>query len=166
MARARLFALTAAALFWAAAAPPADAQQAVFLVRHAEKADDSDDPPLSNKGRLRAESLASLLSNAGVRAICVTQYRRTGLTAAPLASRLGVAPASLHSDAIDELVERLRTRHASDVVLYVGHSGSIPRILKAYGHAAPVEIGHDEYDGLWVLVPRPGQPPSVVRLKF
>jgi phosphohistidine phosphatase SixA len=164
--RARLAALLAAALVGAAAAPPADAQQALFLVRHAEKADDSEDPPLSNAGRLRSESLASILSTAGVKAIFVTQYRRTGLTAAPLASRLKVAPESLHSDSIDELVDKLRKEHAQDVVLYVGHSGSIPKILKAYGHQEPVEIGHDEYDGLWLLVPRGDQPPSVVRLKF
>jgi phosphohistidine phosphatase SixA len=166
MSRASLASFVLAAALVGAAAPPGSAQQAVFLVRHAEKADDTDDPPLSNAGKLRSEALASLLSTAGVRAIYVTQYRRTGLTAAPLATRLGVAPAVMHSDAIDPLVETLKAKHASDIVLYVGHSGSVPKILKAYGHEAKVEIGHDEYDGLWVLVPRPGHAPSVVRLKF
>ena len=157
--------ITAAALL-GAAAPPLAAQQAVFLVRHAEKVDESDDPPLSSKGDARAEALARHLAGAGVKAIFVTQYRRTGLTAAPLASRLGIAPVRLHSDAIDELVERLRTRHATDVVLYVGHSGSLPKVLKAYGHPEPVEIPDDQYDSLFVLVPRPGSPPTVLRLKF
>jgi len=157
--------VTAAALF-GAAAPSLAAQQAVVLVRHAEKADDSDDPPLSKQGELRAQSLASLLSGAGVKGIFVTQYRRTGLTAAPIASRTKVAPVSMHSDAVDELVARLRAEHAADVVLCVGHSGSLPKIIKAYGHPDPVEIGHDEYDSLFVLVPRAGQPPTLLRLKF
>ena len=157
-------ALATAALL--AAAAPVAAQQAVFLVRHAEKVDESEDPPLSTRGEARAKALARHLAGAGVKAIFVTQYRRTGLTAAPLAGRLGITPVSLHSDATAELVERLRTRHAADVVLYVGHSGSVPKVLKAYGHPEPVEIGHDEYDSLFVLVPRPGSPPTVLRLKF
>jgi broad specificity phosphatase PhoE len=159
-----LLALATAALL--AAVSPLAAQQAVFLVRHAEKVDESDDPPLSSKGEARAEALARHLAGAGVQAIFVTQYRRTGLTAAPLAKRLGIAPVTLRADEVDELVERLRARHAGDVVLYVGHSNTVPGILKAYGHAAPVEIRHDEYDDLFVLVPRPGAPPTVLRLKF
>ena len=161
-----LRAVVMAAALFGAAAPSLLAQQAVVLVRHAEKADDSDDPPLSKQGQLRAESLASLLAGAGVKGIFVTQYRRTGLTAAPLASRTKVAPVSLHSDAVDELVGRLRAEHAADVVLCVGHSGSLPKIIKAYGYPDPVEIGHDEYDSLFVLVPRAGQPPSLLRLKY
>ena len=73
-----------------AAAVPAQAQKAVFLVRHAEKVDESEDPLLSAAGKARARALARSLRTAGVKAIYVTQYKRTGLTAAPLAAAAGI----------------------------------------------------------------------------
>lgn len=145
---------------------PAEGQEAVIVVRHAEKVDESDDPDLSTKGRARAEALARILGKAGVDAIYVTQYKRTGQTAAPLARALGIQPQSLHSDAVQELVKRLRADHARDVVLVVSHSGSVPRILEQLGHPEPVTIGHHEYDGLYLVVPRKGEPPRVLRLSL
>lgn len=148
------------------AAIPARAQEAVILVRHAEKADESEDADLSDKGKARAEALARLLGRAAVDAIYVTQYKRTRQTVAPLAEALGLQPKQLHSDASEELAQRLRTEHAKDVVLVVGHSGSVPKLIKILGHAEPITIGHDEYDGLYVVVPRAGGAPSVLRLSY
>lgn len=164
---------TARVLPWAlaaatglAAAAPALAQQAVFLVRHAEKVDESDDPLLSHAGTARAQALARHLASAGVKAIFVTQYKRTGLTAAPLAAKLGLMPVKLPSDASQELAERIRKDHANDVVLVVGHSNSVPRALKLLGHPEPVEIASNEYDTLFVLVPKAAGPPALLRLKY
>lgn len=144
----------------------AEAQSAVFLVRHAEKLDESDDPPLSAAGKARAEALARMVRDADIKAIYVTQYKRTVLTAAPLAAALGLEPAAIHSDSVQELVDRIRRDHPNDAVLLVGHSGSVPKVLKLLGHEAPVEIGHDEYDSLFVAVPREGRPPTILRLRF
>ncbi len=52
----------------AAAATAASAQATIFLVRHAERADSgaggmATDPPLSDSGRARAESLAAMLKD-------------------------------------------------------------------------------------------------------
>lgn len=144
----------------------ADAQSAVFLVRHAEKFDESDDPPLSPAGKTRAEALARLVRDANIKAIYVTQYQRTVLTATPLATALGLKPVAIHSDAVQELVDRIRRDHPKDAVLLVGHSGSVPKVLKLLGHETPVEIGHEEYDSLFVAVPRAGGRPTVLRLRF
>lgn len=148
------------------AAPSAQAQTAVLAVRHAEKVDQSDDAILSAAGRTRSEALARHLKSAGVKAIYVTEYKRTGLTAAPLAAALGLQPIVIPANATPALVDRIRKDNPSDVVLVVGHSNSLPKVLQRLGHPDPVEIGDDEYDNLFVAVPRPGTPPSVLRLKY
>ena len=65
--RTHLFAAALVALLAGAAAPPASAQTAVFVVRHAEKVDESEDPLLSAKGKARAQALARHLKSAGIK---------------------------------------------------------------------------------------------------
>ena len=145
-------------------AAPVFAQEAVILVRHAEKVDESQDPPLSAAGKARATALARHLRTAGITAIYVTQYQRTALTAAPLAAAASVKPVVLPSDERQALVERIRKEKG--VVLVVGHSDSVPEILRLMGHPEPVTIAHAEYDNLFVLVPHRAGAPSVVRLRY
>ncbi|MCK7514723.1 MAG: uroporphyrinogen-III synthase [Desulfobacterales bacterium] len=64
------------------------------------------------------------------------------------------------------LVERLRTDHSGDVILVVGHSNTLPDLLKRLGHPAEETIADDDYGSLFVLFPREGQPPVVVRLRY
>ena len=158
-------ALAAMAVFLAAASP-VHAQKAVVLVRHAEKVDESNDPLLSTAGLARAQTLARHLRTAGVKAIYVTQYKRTALTAAPLALAAGLKPIVLRADGGQELVDRLRRDHADDVVLVVGHSDSVPETLGLLGHTEPVTIASAEYDNLFVVVPGKGGPPMVLRLRY
>ena len=147
-------------------APSAFAQKAIVVVRHAEKADQSTDPVLSSEGTARAEALAKALASLDVKAIYVTQYQRTALTAAPLAKAAGLKPIGVHSDATAELVERMKKDHPSDVVLTVGHSNSVPRILKLLGATETVQLGDNDYDNLFILVPASSGPPTLLRLKY
>jgi broad specificity phosphatase PhoE len=150
----------------AAVADAAWAQRAVFVVRHAERADQSRDSSLSAAGEARAAALARHLKDAGVTAAFVTDLQRTRATAAPLTDAQGQKPIVLPAAATRELVERITRDHSQDVVLVVGHSNTVPEVLKLLGHAEPVTIRDDEYDALFVLVPRPGMTPSVVRLRY
>lgn len=150
-------------LFFLAGAP-ASAQKAVFLVRHAEKVDESDDAALSEAGLARARSLAEALGSAGVTAIYTTQYQRTRKTAEPLAQKLGLTP-NVVGDS-NQLVRRLRAENAKDVVLIVGHSNTLPEILRALGHPESITIASQEYDNLFVLVPQSGEPPTLLRLHY
>ena len=157
-----------AALAVAAALAPvtAAAQKAVFVVRHAERQDDSTDTPLSAAGKARAEKLAAVLKDAGVSAIYATQWQRTQQTVAPLAAALKLPVATVQSKDIDALVAALRTTHANGVVVVAAHSDSAPKIVAALGAANAITIAHEEYDNLFVVVPGAGPTPTFLRLRY
>ena len=155
-------------LLVALASSSALAQQAVFVARHAEKLVESDNSaasPLSRQGEERARRLAALLRDAGIRAIYTSEYPRAILTAEPLALALKVKPVPYGGDS-GSLVRRLRDHHRDDVVLIVGHGNTVPEILKLLGHTVPVTIAPNEYDNLFMVVPRAGTSPTVLRLRY
>ena len=140
----------------------AQAQKLVYLVRHAERADDGmaaelqqADPALSNAGEQRAERLAVMLGGARIVAVYATEYMRTRDTGQPLASRLGLAVLESSARNPGSLVARLRAEHSDDIVLIIGHSNTVPEIIKAFG-GPDVSIAGDEYENLFVLVPASG----------
>src|SRR5712691_1758191 len=141
----------------------ASAQRAVFIVRHAEKASEANDPsvPLSAAGSERARRLAALLRDAGISAVYSTDTVRTRETAAPLSKILRLetrvysanGPADGKVD-LAPLARRLASENAGDVVLVVGHSNTIAPLLSALGAKEPVEIAAEDYDNLFLLIPR------------
>jgi broad specificity phosphatase PhoE len=144
----------------------ASAQRAVFFVRHAEKVDESRDPHLSAAGKARAEALARLLRDAGVRAIYVSELQRTGETAAPLSKALGLQPVVAPRGDAKALAARVRREHPEDAVLIVGHGDTVPQLLRAFGHPREISIDKGEYDNLFLLVPRPQGAPVFLRLRY
>src|SRR6185312_14287059 len=103
--------------------------QVLFLVRHAEKVDNSRDAALSAAGEARAKALAVKLGDAGITAIFASQMRRTQQTAAPLADKLHL-PVQVHqAEDTAGLVELLRKQ---DRALVAGHSDTLPEIAKAF----------------------------------
>lgn len=152
----------------------AAAQRAVFVVRHAEKQSEANEPgvPLSEAGRTRAKKLAALLKNAGVAAIYSTDTVRTLETAEPLAQALKIAVRKyslLDADGktnLQPLAERLKAEHARDTVLVVGHSNTVPPLLKALGCPEDITIPAGQYDDLFTVVPRGDGPPVLLRLTY
>lgn len=153
-------------------AVPAAALDAVYLVRHAEKADgwpqDQDLDafwPLSPQGQNRAELLASRLESAGIAAVYTSRTSRTLATGLPLANRIRVPISatddSIAPDRMDAFLALLRGKHAGDrAVLHVGHSNTVPLLLlklgaqpDCYDRLGIVEKGKalliEGYDGLW-----------------
>ena len=130
------------------AANPVFAQKAVLVVRHAEKISDEDER-LTEAGRTRAGRLAEMLKKSGIAAIYSTDTERTIGTAQPLADGLGlkiriyeVKPVEGRFD-FTPFVERLRAEVPDGVALVVGHSNSVPPILRALGCADEVSIASD-----------------------
>jgi broad specificity phosphatase PhoE len=147
-------------------ARPLAAQDAIFIVRHAERADASADSPLSPAGEARARHLAALLKDAGITQILTTDVRRTMQTAAPLADALHLTAAALKAGDQDAILARLHAASAGDRILVVGHSNTVPALLHALGITPDVAIADADYDNLFVVVPRVGAPPQFFRFRF
>jgi broad specificity phosphatase PhoE len=140
-----------------------DAPGVVFLVRHAEKVDDSRDPPLSPAGRARAEQLIHLLGKAGITKAWSTNYRRTRSTAAPLAVQLGLDLTLYDPSDLAEFAAMLRTSPGRHLV--VGHSNTTPGLVRALGGDPGDTIQDWEYDRLYTVVTGPG-PVTAIQLRY
>jgi broad specificity phosphatase PhoE len=162
---ASLFRVVLLAASCLALAGSASGQQALIIVRHAEKADQSKDAQLSEAGRTRARALAAMLVRTGATAIYATQYQRTIDTAQPLADALGLPIERVPAADTAALVSQLKSRHARDIVVVVGHSNTVPDILRLYGHVAQ-PIADDDFGNVFLVVPKPGGPPVVLRLRY
>jgi len=146
------------------------AQGVVILVRHAERADAGTaaakmagaDPDLSEAGKARAASLAALLKDAKISAIFTTEYKRTRDTAQPLAAATGITAAAINSKDAAGLIDNVKASPGN--VLVVGHSNTLPEIIKALGIGEPVSIAEDQFDNLFVVVR--GAKPALLRLHY
>jgi acetylornithine deacetylase/succinyl-diaminopimelate desuccinylase-like protein len=87
-------------------------------------------------------------------------------TAKPLAKTLGIQPIIMHPHDFDGMMQRIRGEFGDDPVLIVGHSDTVPAMIKKLGHAQEITLDHDEYDNLFVLVPKKDGGPVFVRLRF
>jgi len=147
------------------AASPAGAQEAIYLVRHAERADQSADPPLSTDGVGRSHRLRDMLKDAGITKIFTSELRRTIETAAPLAAAIHVSPKQIPAES-NALAAQIAASNARDRILVVGHSNTLPALLHALHVEPPITIADDAYDNLFIVVfPRDGRP-VLLRLKY
>lgn len=171
--RARRFRLALIALapfLLLGAAHAVSAQQGpslVVLVRHAEKAAQPvADPALTEAGVARALALADAVAHAAPTAIIVSATKRTADTAIPSATKFGVTPqvislvggSTAHITAVADAV-----RKQSGVVLVIGHSNTIPAIIRALGGPTLLDICDSTYNLLFILLPaRDGLPAMLV----
>lgn len=140
--------------------------QTVIVVRHGEKLDSTPDTVLSPIGEARAARLANMLAASNVSAIYTTQFKRTMLLAAPAAKRLGVTPVTVEAKDMDALIAKIRARNKGDVILVVGHSNTVPDILKRLGHTTDVKVTEEDFDNLFVVTIQPSGAPTLVHLKY
>jgi broad specificity phosphatase PhoE len=142
--------------------PIATAQSTIFVVRHAEKADATKDPDLSEAGRARTEALAKTLRDANITAIYATEFKRTQQTAAPLAEALGISVTVLPAQDSVALIAKLRALNGNALV--VGHGDTIPNLIKALGVSEPINIGENDYDNLFIAMF--DEKPRLIRLHY
>ena len=140
----------------------------VILVRHAEKASNDNDPPLSVEGLKRANALERTLAGVKLDAIYVTQYQRTRDTAAPTAQAKGLT--SIVRNTGDtyaaDMAKHILAQHRGQTVLVVGHTNTTINLLRAFGVPNLQTMPESEYDNLFVLTDVDGAAPNVVALRF
>jgi len=124
----------------------------IFLVRHAEKADDgSRDPDLNEAGKVRAENLATILSTANVDFVYSTDYKRTRQTGIPLAKQIGkeiITYDPRDGSALDKIIEESGTSR----ILIVGHSNTIPGLVNQLIQEEKYDqLDEMEYDKLFIV---------------
>jgi broad specificity phosphatase PhoE len=132
------------------------AAQTVVIVRHAEKADASADPVLSEAGQARARALAVELADDHPSVILSSPLQRTRLTAAPTAEQNAVTIEAVPLDGgiqahLAAIVAKVEATPEDAVVLIVGHSNTVPLIARALGYAEAADMPECEYDRLTTL---------------
>jgi 2,3-bisphosphoglycerate-dependent phosphoglycerate mutase len=147
---------------------PLSAQQeavVVYLVRHAERAEDgTNDPPISEAGRERARLLGDMLRDADVSHIHTTDLKRTRETGAPLAERFGLGFEVYDPKDLPAFAARLRATPGRHLVL--GHSNTTPQLVAALGGEPGDPIADGEYDRLYVVVITPQGAVTTTLLRY
>jgi phosphohistidine phosphatase SixA len=158
-------------------------QRAIYLVRHAEKVGDN----LTAHGSIQAEQLASILLDSGITTVYTSQFERTKKTAAPLIQKLTAKGVTVRQEVLpisDDLLnspddpsllakhgnqaaKKFKQMSADDIILIVGHDVTVPAIINALGSTIPVKIEANEFDRLFLVLPRPSsdtRPPGLFQL--
>jgi phosphohistidine phosphatase SixA len=134
----------------------------IFVMRHAEKLTvnpDDPDPALAPAGEARALELAQHFGGApreqALDAIIVTELRRTQDTVRPLANRLGIPVIVVKAEDPKGAAKRALSEYRGGRVLIVGHSDTVPEIVKELSGAEVGPMSEADYGILYIVaVPR------------
>jgi phosphohistidine phosphatase SixA len=122
----------------------------VYVTRHGEKAAEGKDPSLTAQGQARARTIALILSKAGIKNVFSTATARTQQTAQPTASNAGVAVQTYDPAKPVNVIEKIKV--SAGPTLLVGHSNTVPELVKLLGGAPGTPIGDDEFDRLYQVI--------------
>jgi len=141
-----LLALAACATATASGPPP------IYVMRHLNTPAGERDPDLLPAGQRTAALLPVWFDRERVRAIYVSDFKRTRQTAAPLASRLGLTPIVYDPADTPGLIARVRAGPLP--ALIVGHSNTVPDIVAGLGGTRPAPLVHEDFGDIWRISAR------------
>ena len=122
----------------------------LYLIRHAEKEMDKDDPALTQCGNIRAKQIASILDKAEIETIYSTHYKRTMATASPLALQKKLSINSYAPNKLEQLAWQLIKDKKNTVVF--GHSNTTPQLAELLSKTTVESISEKQYRGIYQIV--------------
>ncbi len=126
----------------------------VYLVRHAEKVltDTTENPPLTEKGKARAQQLVEEFREDTIHALYSTHFIRNRTTLEPLAAQRNLPLNIYEAHDYQALADKINTEHPGETVVVVGHSDTLLPIIEAFGAKPPVEeIKDQDYDYIFKI---------------
>ncbi|MCY0912578.1 SixA phosphatase family protein [Massilia antarctica] len=133
----------------------------IYLVRHGEKGSVDKYPALTTQGQARARNIAAMLKTTGIAHIYSSTAQRTRQTAQPLATELGLQVQVYDPAQSAKLVGEVKA--AGGTALVVGHSNTVPELVRLFGGKPGSDIGEDEFDRLYqLIVEKDGQVTTVL----
>ncbi len=158
-----LFLLLAAALLNAGktTAQTFSGKRTLYIIRHAEKDTvGGNNPAISIIGKERAGDLYRVLKKKKIDLIFVNQYKRTAMTADSIRIYKNIDTIMYVPDLTgDKLFERINAKAGkAKNILIVGHSNTLPGILRKAGISSFVEkeLPDNEYDNLFIVTQKKG----------
>lgn len=138
----------------------------VILVRHAEK-QSGDNPGLTQEGQTRAKDLAAMLNHMEIDAIFSSDFRRTWLTAEPLAKTKNLEIQTYDHRNLSAFAETLKEEYYGKTVLVSGHSNTTPTLTGLLDGTEAYE-GFDEsdYGNIMIVTIPPDGPAKTIRLRY
>lgn len=127
----------------------------MFLVRHAEKAQDGvKDPELSAEGQARAERLGRIMEASQIDSVYATMFKRARSTAEPVQRRAHCpAVESYEPENIVGICDDLLKNALGKHIFIVGHQSTVPLMLNYLtGDFAYKNIGDYDYGRFYVAI--------------
>ena len=123
----------------------------IYIVRHAEKQLEGNDPELAYVGEVRAKKLAQILEKEAIKRVLSTDYNRTRNTAQPTAAAAGLTLEVYDPKNQETLVADLRASEGN--VLVVGHSNTVSQLANAFvGEGEKfADLTDLEYDFIYIV---------------
>lgn len=125
----------------------------IYLVRHAEKVIDKDnlkDPPLTECGTERAQSIKRFLSDIDIERVYSTNYIRTRETARPTATSEELDIEIYNPGDLEAMAEILLER--GETALVVGHSNTTPILAGLLAGEQGYAIADNVYNQVYQVV--------------
>lgn len=122
----------------------------IYLVRHAEKQSDKENPSLTDCGTQRAEGLARLLSSVKLEHVYSTNYERTLSTATPVAESQNLE-IELYAPRDLEKIKRVLLNNRQDA-LVVGHGNTTAVLAGMLAGQELAETRYRSYDRIYQVV--------------
>jgi len=141
-------------------------EKTILLVRHAEKADDSQDPELSQKGKQRAERLVKTIGKYKPGGFYSTDYKRTRDTLVPLAAKREKKIEIYDPRKPQELIDTIMKSKTKRFVVS-GHSNTIPGLANLIAKKDVFKnLNDSEYSVIWLVRLKDGKVTDLELLNY